>query len=275
VVWGMTMKKLCLGIAAILALVATPILAADMPVKAPAPVVSPEYDWSGLYVGASVGWMRGSYDWRYTNPSPLFVGFPPVPVCCSFKSASVTDGVIGGHIGAQWQWNHIVIGVEFAASEPWRGHKAKGACVSFLEPVNCEVQSAAIETLGGRLGYAWSNWLIYGAGGGARSSVASDLYTGNNPPENITYDFTALTYKGWYAGAGVEYVLMKGGVFDLIGGLEYQHVDLGTHTHLSSLDFPAFSACPPGNNCRAISAKDSLVRFRLSVKLNPFASPRP
>ncbi|HLN37597.1 MAG TPA: hypothetical protein VK337_07425 [Xanthobacteraceae bacterium] len=77
------------------------------------------------------------------------------------------------------------------------------------------------------------------------------------------------TYKGWYAGAGVEYVLMNGDVFDLIGGLEYQHIDLGTQPQLSSLDFPPFSACPPGFNCRSISAKVSLVRVRLTVKLNP------
>jgi outer membrane immunogenic protein len=129
--------------------------------------------------------------------------------------------------------------------------------------------------LGGRLGYAWSNWLIYGDGGGARSAVVSNLNTGTlNPPVNNDYDSILSTHKGWYAGAGVEYVLMKGGVFDLIGGLEYQHIDLGTQTELSSL-FPAFSPCPPGNDCRAITAKDNLVRVRLSVKLNPFASPRP
>ena len=269
------MKKLCLGIAAILALMATPGLAADMPVKAPAPpVVSPEYDWSGVYAGASVGWMRSTYDWRYTNPAVLF-GFLAVG-CCSFKSASVTDGLIGGHIGAQWQWSHIVVGVEFAANAPWWDVKANGGtCLDQSVPVICQVRPQAIEMLGGRLGYAWSNLLFYGDGGGARSSVVSNLNTGTlNPPVNNDYDSILSTHKGWYAGAGVEYVLMKGGVFDLIGGLEYQYIDLGTQTHMSSL-FPAFSPCPPGNDCRAITAKDNLVRVRLTVKLNPFASPRP
>ena len=56
---------------------------------------------------------------------------------------------------------------------------------------------------------------------------------------------------------------------DLIAGLEYQHLDLGTQLHNSRLD--AFSACPPGVNCRNVSATQDIVRFRLSVKINPFA----
>ncbi len=254
------MKKVLLGLFAILALIVTPALAADMPVKAPAaPVVSPEYNWSGFYVGANAGWVDSSYNWRYTTPVPV--------TCCAPFSASVTDAIIGGHVGAQWQWSHIVVGIEGAASGFVNGSWASGAgCVNTVPAAVCQIQPQEVETLGGRLGYAWSNWLIYGDGGGARSSVASRL----NIPGVFIIDNTEATYKnGWYAGAGVEYVLMRGSFFDLIGGLEYQHIDLRNQVQLSSLD--GFTACPPGDNCRNISAKEDLVRFRLSVKWNPFA----
>src|SRR5262249_42178925 len=54
-------------------------MAADMPLKAPPPVV--EYNWSGLYWGANAGWAWDSFDWRYTNPSPA--------TCCKPFSASI------------------------------------------------------------------------------------------------------------------------------------------------------------------------------------------
>lgn len=51
------MVTAAIGIAAIAALIGTPALAADMPVKAPpiAPVAAPVYNWTGFYLGASLG----------------------------------------------------------------------------------------------------------------------------------------------------------------------------------------------------------------------------
>jgi opacity protein-like surface antigen len=73
------MKKLLLGIAAIVALFTAPALAADMPLKAPPAVVSAEYNWSGFYVGANAGWMESNFHWQYTNPAPA--------TCCAPFSA--------------------------------------------------------------------------------------------------------------------------------------------------------------------------------------------
>jgi outer membrane immunogenic protein len=254
------MKKILFGVVAILALIVTPALAADMPVKAPAPVVSPEYNWSGFYVGASAGWVRSSYNWAYSNPAPA--------ACCAPFSASVTDTLIGGHAGAQWQWSHVVIGVEGGADGFLNGSRAsQGLCVNTVPAGVCFIQPKDIETLGGRLGWAWQNWLLYGDGGGTRSTVGSQFINGG-----VADNTNGPTYKnGWYAGGGVEYVLVKGGIFDLIGGVEYQHMNLGTQANLDSAD--GFAPSPPGVNGRNIGAKEDLVRVRLSVKLNPWATP--
>ncbi len=48
------MKKLATAIAAI-ALIATPAFAADMAIKAPAPMPTPVYNWTGWYVGVNAG----------------------------------------------------------------------------------------------------------------------------------------------------------------------------------------------------------------------------
>jgi len=47
------MRKLFIG-AALAALVGTPAIAADLPVKAPP---APAYSWEGLYIGGNVGWL--------------------------------------------------------------------------------------------------------------------------------------------------------------------------------------------------------------------------
>jgi len=62
-------KKL-LGVAASATLIVAPALAADVPVKAPAPAAIVAYNWTGLYVGANVGWVGENFDWTYTNPVP-------------------------------------------------------------------------------------------------------------------------------------------------------------------------------------------------------------
>src|SRR5437763_9672797 len=88
------MKKLLLGTVALAALVATaPANAADLPVapayKAPAIAAPLVYNWTGFYIGANVGWGRARTDDVNAN------------------------GVIGGgQIGANWQINNFLLGVE-------------------------------------------------------------------------------------------------------------------------------------------------------------------
>jgi outer membrane immunogenic protein len=255
------MKKLLLGIAAIVALFTAPALAADMPLKAPPAVVSAEYNWSGFYVGANAGWMESNFHWQYTNPSPA--------TCCAPFSADVSNAIIGGQIGAQWQWSHIVLGVEAAVDDFINRNKATGpGCVAPNSlTISCEITPNSLGTVGGRLGYAWSNWLIFGDAGGAWSSVSTNLNA--NVGTAPLFDFTGAKHSGWYAGGGIEYVLVRGSLVDLIGGLEYQHIDLGSQVESSPLD--ANRACPPGVNCRNVGATEDLVRVRLSVKINPFA----
>ena len=234
-----------------------PAVAADMPVKAaPAPIAAAPYNWTGWYIGANAGWAHDSYDWAYSNPAPA--------TCCAPFSTSKNSWVYGGHTGFQVQWNQIVLGVEAALLSGARNFTNTVGCVAPNSlTLSCQLQRQTTLTAGGRLGWALNTWLIYVDGGFAQASIRSNLFNAGT-----FFDFTQARYHGWYVGGGVEHVVYKGTLADLIVGLEYQHIDFGTKLHLSSLD--GFTSCPPGVNCRNIAAKDDILRARLSLKWNPF-----
>jgi outer membrane immunogenic protein len=260
------MKRLLATLGLVVAAPFGAAMAADMPLKAP-PIVA-EYNWTGMYAGLNAGWLRNDFDWRYTNPAPV--------TCCAPFSASVTDGIAGVHGGIQWQWSHIVFGVEVAgdalAQSSWAsgGNWATGAgCVAPNSLTTaCQARIPGFMTAGGRLGWAWGDWLVFGSGGWAITDVKTRLV---NPapgglPGQVTFDHSGARHDGWYVGFGVEHVVYKGSWADLIIGAEYQHLDFGSQLELSSLD--GFAPCPPGVNCRVVSATDDIVRVRVTAKIN-------
>jgi len=226
--------------------------AADMPTKAPMAPAQAAFSWTGFYVGAGAGWARGNFDWRYQNPVPATI--PPF-------SANNDNWAVGGFIGYQYQWSQVVLGVE--ASGNWLSGNdwASGQILSF--PTANQVRADAIYTVGGKLGWAWNTWLLYADGGWASGRVETQLV----PTGGSAFDVTSQRQNGWYAGGGVDYLLAHGAFADFIVGLDYKHVDLGTHSHLSSLD--GFAPSPPGINGRDIGAKEDIVTLRLTVKVNP------
>jgi outer membrane immunogenic protein len=258
---GISMKRTfsaAFAVVAALLAVSAPAVAADMPVKA-APVVAAPYNWSGFYVGGNAGWIRDSFDWRYTNPSP--------PTCCAPFSQSVDDATFGGHAGLQVQFGRIVLGVETAVLAGSQSTASFTGCVAPNSlTIACQIERQTTYTAGGRIGWAWDNWLLFGGGGGAWANVRSNLFAPG--PPGLVFDMTVARYSGWYAGGGFEYVAYRGSLADIIVGAEYQHIDLGTKFHFAPLD--GFAPSPPGVNGRNISATEDLVRARVSVKWNPF-----
>jgi outer membrane immunogenic protein len=232
--------------------------AADLPTKAPVytapPVVA--YNWSGVYAGVSIGWEHNNADYILTNPIPATI--PPA-------SMSSDEAVFGGHLGVQYQWNNVVLGIEAAGVGNFGSvYASKNNCYATAVGGTCQVHTDALTTVGGRLGWAWNDWMVYGTGGWARANVSSNFIQNSG----FVFDNTQNHQSGWYVGGGVDYLLVKGPYADLITGLEYQHVDLGTAYHASSAD--GFGPSPPGANGRNISVTEDIVRVRLTVKINPF-----
>jgi outer membrane immunogenic protein len=213
-------------------------LAADLPQpgappppRAPAmyvPTMAPVYNWGGVYVGVNGGYGFGSSNW--TSAAAASTG--------SFN----TNGfLLGGTIGANFQANQFVFGVE--ADLDWttlKGSTSTPTTAGFCTGVSCQTANNWLGTVRGRLGYAFDRVLVFGTGGGAFGNIQA----GRNPP--TTYD-TATNF-GWTAGGGVEFAFSE----NLTGKIEYLFVDLSNGT------------CTTIANCGAAAAGSS-VSFTANV----------
>jgi outer membrane immunogenic protein len=259
------MKKFLIAGAALTALVATPALAADMPLKAPA-VVAAAYDWSGFYLGVNGGesWTRYERDFPYTGAPFLLTGGG-----AGNHSLSRTDGILGGQIGVQKQWGNIVVGIEASGDICFNLCTAKlqvGPPAFGAGSMSIVNQNGLLE-LGGRLGYAQNNWLFYATGGGASTRLEDCYGSVANPVCGAaTVLAGASRNTGYYAGGGVETVVAKGPFADVILGIEYQHWAVSTK------DAVCFNTgCNPrSGGDDTLSARGDLVRARLSVKTEGF-----
>ena len=102
------MKKILLVTASMIALSATAASAADLAArpytKAPPPIVSAVYDWTGFYIGINGGWGQ-SHD----NRSVDGIG--------SAGSYDANGGTVGGQVGYRWQAGGWVFGLEAVVEE--------------------------------------------------------------------------------------------------------------------------------------------------------------
>jgi outer membrane immunogenic protein len=247
------MKKLAIGIALLATSMARPVLAADLPVKA-VPYVAPEYNWSGLYGGINGGWIGENETYTLTNPVPA------TPPTSSPHNIHLDNGIFGAHIGAQYQFSHVVIGAEAAASWPTGNDFGTSSlqCTSTVGSL-CQARVDHVYTAGGRLGWAWDRLLLFASGGYAQTEIESQQLT--HPP--TVFDTTHADHNGYYVGGGVEYAFAQ----FFVAGIEYQHIFVDTAYHASTADGGGPS--PPGVNGRNINGTDDIVRVRVSVKFGP------
>jgi outer membrane immunogenic protein len=260
------MKRFVLGSVALAAMVAGPAMAADMPLKAPAPAVS-YYDWTGVYLGASIGWARP----EVTREYPL-----SIPAVSSTSNSNET--IYDVHAGAQVQWGWLILGAEAGYSAGFREMQSTAllpnppfggcgvGCVAFNKVTN-------IFTAGPRIGIAWDRWMFFGTGGYAAASISggynclsNGLMTFGGPGSSLCApgggvgQFSGKTWNdGWFAGAGLEYMIYKGVLVDAILGAEYQHVDVSSKTAFADL-------VGIGANTFTQKAKVDIARARLTIK---------
>ncbi|MDQ2079670.1 outer membrane beta-barrel protein [Xanthobacteraceae bacterium Astr-EGSB] len=205
--------------------------AADMPVKAPVPMVAPAqyYNWTGFYSATGLGGAWSDVNGTYVGPTAL--GASLNNDGSKFNYASI--------IGAQYQFGNWVIGIEGAYNkllnkEYDTTNSITADCFGTpaIAGITCASRVDNIWTVGARLGYAWDRWMVYGTGGYANGKVYSKIIS---TPTGGLFTDTDQRHSGWYAGVGAEYYLTKFLWSDLILGLEYQHIDLGTERHLDTI----------------------------------------
>jgi outer membrane immunogenic protein len=199
------MKKVLLSSVAGLALAAQ-AFAADLPRRsAPAPALVPVYSftWSGFYIGGQLG-----YAWGTNRVSePAVVG--------AAANASVNGFLGGGHVGANWQVNQLVFGVEgdieYSGAD---GRVNVGAPFTAATGFGTDFNWQG--SIRARFGFAADRALLYVTGGFAFANIDT-LY--------LTPGLTTLssTKTGYAVGAGIEYAFTQ----NWTGRAEYRYSDFG------------------------------------------------
>jgi opacity protein-like surface antigen len=197
----------------------TPMYAKAPVLKAPAAFVQ-AYNWTGFFVGGSVGVLNGQLDMDYRTLPPL-AGFVP-------SADPRFAGALGGlQAGYDYQTGKWVFGVEANLN----GTNARGArpCqISFL--VTCEDKKDWIGTATARAGYAfWNRALLYGRAGLAYTNTTINAAcNGTGPLFQITCPSAdSHTRAGWTVGFGTEFALTQNWT---VRG-ETNYYDVGKNTY--------------------------------------------
>ncbi len=196
--------------------------AADLPparrpaAVAPVAYAPPVYNWTGIYVGGNLGAGFANSSWSdpFTGAHNTFdkIGF-----------------IGGGQIGANWQIDALVLGVE--GDFDWTGLKGSGHD-SLGNVINTNTQWTS--TVTGRVGAAFDRLLVYAKGGVA---FAHDKDSLNDIAGNTAS--ASLNRTGWTAGTGLEYAFAP----NWSAKIEYDYLGFGNQAlNLPTAAFPAYTA---------------------------------
>jgi opacity protein-like surface antigen len=198
--------------------------------RAPLPVeTSPYLGWSGFYIGLNGG---GAVAFAASDFSILGNA--------AFASVNnpLTGGIGGAQIGFNWQTGVTVFGLEAdiqasSVKGSLSAPCAAGLCVVPLTATYAQ-KVPWFGTVRGRLGFAWSGWLIYATGGYAYARLETDAFAGV-PGAFATFN-NHDNRNGWTAGTGIEVAIAPAWSVKL----EYLYLDFGRAN--TTLLFPALPA---------------------------------
>jgi outer membrane immunogenic protein len=188
------MKKLLLGSFVALTMGGSAAIAADMPVKAPPPVV---WSWTGCYVG-----VEGGGAWGRSRHDDVFTRLPDTPWF------DVSGGLVGGEYGCNQQFGgNWVFGIEGDYS--WTNKKGSSFDTgpAGVPTWQSETKERWISTTRARVGWTWDRTWLYVTGGLASAKVDGSVtvpagFFGLAAATKFT---DTHTLYGWTVGAGLEY----------------------------------------------------------------------
>lgn len=177
-----------LATTAIVGLATVNASAADLPRGGPvykAPVMMPLYNWSGLYIGANIGW-----GWTNGDGTATIAGVTG-PVSGS------GNGFLGGvQMGYNMQAGAWVFGLE----TDFQGSGGDGT-VTGPGPTTATAKGPWFGTIRGRVGYAFDRSLLYVTGGGVYGRSNLD-----GTSAGVAFS-SSTTYWSWTIGGGLEQAL--------------------------------------------------------------------
>lgn len=186
-------------------------------------MAKPAYNWSGFYIGGTVGVFDGGVDADNLQIDDFtFDEFEP-PLLLDFNAP-----VFGVTAGANRQMGAFVFGVE--ADVTWLNARAVDDRSEDSIAIVVGTDLDLLATLRGRAGVAFDNILVFataGAAMGRTEGSLSDIY------RRGTYAYRdEQTFVGWVAGGGVEV-----GITERISlKAEALRLDLGKRTYTFDAD---------------------------------------
>lgn len=137
--------------------------------KSPPPLMIPDYNWTGFYLGANGGYGAG-------------------------PSNNAKGWVAGGTVGYNLQVGHVVLG--FEGDYDWTnmtGNTTAGVCAASVS--GCRTTVPWLATARGRVGYAFDRIMPYVTGGLAYGNLKAESDFGSDSENQ----------PGYALGGGVEY----------------------------------------------------------------------
>ena len=176
----------------------------------------PFYDWTGVYLGVNLGYASANITDTTTSGGT------------STSSSQTMAGFIGGgQLGANFQWNHTVFGVEVdydASSQKASSNTLTASMPSFA-------------TARARIGYAYDRIHYYVTGGGGYVQFSSSGTTTDSTGAPVSTTGTSRR-TAWVAGAGSESAVTPNVIFRF----EFLYLQLLDNTQNSASTTPATSS---------------------------------
>jgi outer membrane immunogenic protein len=163
-----------------------------------APVATPGYNWTGMYLG-----VNGGYGWGSQDPLSLITD--------RFDrfSFDINGGLVGGTFGAQIQSGRVVLGLE--GDIDWANIKGSTTvspallgAPQFNSSISTKITSVSTARM--RVGYAADNVLFYGTAGVAILGGHTDVSVLGQPCGTVLPTCAGSGNRaGMAAGGGLEY----------------------------------------------------------------------
>jgi outer membrane immunogenic protein len=251
------MKKFFLTTIGLLAM-ATSAFAADLPAKAPmatkAPYMAPViFSWTGCYIGVEGGGNWGQS--RQTAAANTPVAGAPIT-----NNYNLSGGIAGGTVGCNYQVSNVVVGIENDYSWTNKNGSAPGLAPTFAPTTISSTKEKWIDTLRGRVGFAWDRVMIYGTAGAA---FAGTSVTVTDPAFGTLTN--SQTRTGWTAGVGGEWAFLADSWGAVSLKLEYLHADFGTKQYFNP---SVLTAAGTTVVTRDVKLTDDMVRAGVNVNFN-------
>jgi opacity protein-like surface antigen len=256
------MKSIIVAGLALVALgVAGPVVAADMPVKAP--VAPPVVDlWSGLYIGGNAGYSWGNWDNNSIGGFLVGSGFTSV------VSPDVKGWVAGGQIGINQLYGRWLFGVEVDGQATGQHADTTGSFSATIGAFTTTIAQGNhwempwFATLRGRLGATfWDSWLLYVTGGVAvghfdysQTTTATISSRGVPIATATAFNEEAANRAGGVIGAGIEKAIDARWRVKA----EYLYMDFGSRTFLAGTGIDD-----------TIRLRDNIVRVGFNYRFLP------